>query len=584
MRRFPIRTRLTLALVGAAVIPVLLFGLLVLLFLDQSVAARQEDALRTIATLAAGQTGATLDEAAARRLADATGTGVALFSADGRLIAASSATARAVPPPPGSGTGVGATPSPTLGSGAVARAGGQVVAYAPIGGVGGPFVVAVSQPAAAGPALLAPLLAVLTVTLLLAMFLSLAFSRSLLRPLSLLTGTLDRLQAGDLSARMPVEADDELGRLAASHNRLADTLAARNRSLALVSQAVASLSPREGVAPLVATAERASVEAFGFTAVRVRLGPPDPTVVLEERVPGEAFAVRAPLVIGEERLGELEGTLPPTRDWGEADQDLLRIFGIQLAAAIRNAELFDATAHLTELKNEFLRGVSHNLQTPLTSIRAFATQLAGETGDSRLGIIVEQTERLSRLVAQLLTVSKIEAGTLKPQVDVFAVAPLVQRAWESLGRTDHAFRLEDQAAGWLAAADRDWVEQVVWALLDNALRYGGGEIDVAVAVEQAQATDRAVTVTRAPEPAPASFPLVVTTVRDHGQGIGPADRERVFERFMRLGGGQGEGSGLGLSVARGLVETMGGSLWLADTDGPGATFAFSLPAERIVES
>jgi two-component system, OmpR family, sensor histidine kinase VicK len=563
VRRFPLRTRLTLALMGAAAIPVLAFAVLVLLLLDQSVAQRQEDALRALAGLAAGQTGNTVDAATAHRLADATGTAITIFDAGGRVMATSSTAAASVPPPPGSSAGATGAPPAT-----VTRSGGQVIAYAPVGGPGGPYTVAVSQPAAAGPGLLAPLLAVLTVTLLVAVFLSLVLSRSLLRPLSDLTGTLDRLQAGDLSARMPVENDDEVGRLAASHNRLADTLAARNRSLAVVSQAVASLSPREGVGPLVATAERAAVEAFGFTAVRVRLGPPDPAEEPPERVPGEAFEVRAPLDIGTERLGQLAGTLPPTRDWGQADQDLLRIFGIQLAAGIRNAELFGAAAELTELKNEFLRGVSHNLQTPLTSIRAFAGQLSEQIGDPRLGIIVEQTERLSRLVAQLLTVSKIEAGTLRPSVDVFAVAPLVQRAWESLGRTEHPFQLRDEAAGWLAAADRDWVEQVIWALLDNALRYGGeGPIEVGVVGEEQ-----------------ASGPRVVTTVRDHGQGIPPADRERVFERFTRLAPGQGEGSGLGLSVARGLVATMGGGLWLAEVDGTGAAFAFSLPAEPIEES
>jgi len=563
VRRFPLRTRLTLALVGAAVIPVLAFALLVLLLLDQSVGQRQEDALRALAGLAAGQAGGTMDEATARRLADATGTAVTIFDASGHVVAASSSAAATVPPPAGSGAGSSGAPAPSI-----ARTGGQVVAYAPVGGTGGPYTVAVSQPAAAGPALLAPLLAVLTVTLLVAVFLGLVLSRSLLRPLTDLSGTLDRLQAGDLSARLPVESDDEVGRLAASHNRLADTIAARNRSLAVVSQALASLSPREGVGPLVSTAERAAVEAFGFTAVRVRLGPPDPAEGPQERVPGEAFEVRAPLDIGDERLGQLTGTLPPTRDWGEADQDLLRIFGIQLAAAIRNAELFGAAAELTELKNEFLRGVSHNLQTPLTSIRAFAGQLAEQIGDPRLGIIVEQSERLSRLVAQLLTVSKIEAGTLRPSVDVFAIGPLVQRAWDSLGRTAHPFQLHDEAAGWLAAADRDWVEQVIWALLDNALRYGGdGLIEVRVVGEEQ-----------------ASGPRVVTTVRDHGPGIAPADRERVFERFTRLVPGQGEGSGLGLSVARGLVETMGGGLWLADVDGNGAAFAFSLPAESIEES
>ncbi len=566
MRRVGLRSRLTLTLVAAAVVPVLAFSLLVLLVLDQSVGDRQTDALGAEAQLAAAQLGSSLDASAAARIAGLTGAGVTFFDAQGRVLASSGPGADLVPPPapaastPGTGAG-------SNGSQISRTRGGLVVAYASIGGPPALFVVALSQPAATGPALLAPLLAILVATLLLAAFLSLALGRSLIHPLSELRETLDRLQAGDLQVQVPVESDDELGRLAASHNRLAATLAGRNRALAVVSQAFAPLSPQAGVASFSAAAERAAGQAFGFTAVHVRLGtPPDATP--PERVPGEAFDVEAPLAMGDAVLGSIRGTLPPTRDWGEADQDLLRVLGIQLAGAIRNAELFDATAELAELKNEFLRGVSHNLQTPLTSIRAFAGQLAEETGDQRLGIIVEQSERLSRLVAQLLTVTKIEAGTLKPQVDVFPMGALVRRAWESLGHPASDLALDDGATGWLAAADRDWVEQVVWALLDNALRYGGGG---PVEVHLAPTTDAA-GVTR-----------LHTTVRDHGPGIAPADRERAFERFTRLAPGTTEGSGLGLSVARGLVEAMGGRLWLEDVEEAGAAFTFSLPAEHIGE-
>jgi signal transduction histidine kinase len=495
-------------------------------------------------------------------VAGLTGAGVTFFDSQGHLLASSGSGADHVPPPAPAGSTGG-----TSGSTISRTATGLVVAYAPIGGPPALFVVALSQPAATGPALLAPLLAILVATLLLAAFLSLGLGRSLFRPLAELRETLDRLQAGDLQVQVPVESDDELGRLAASHNRLAATLAGRNRALAVVSQAFAPLSPKAGTAPFAAAAEAAAAQAFGFTAVHVQLGPPADLTPLE-RVPGEAFEVEAPLAMGDEVLGSIRGTLPPTRDWGEADQDLLRVLGIQLAGAIRNAELFDATAELAELKNEFLRGVSHNLQTPLTSIRAFAGQLAEETGDQRLGIIVEQSERLSRLVAQLLTVTKIEAGTLKPQVDVFPMAALVRRAWESLGHPVSGLALDDRATGWLAAADRDWVEQVVWALLDNALRYGGaGPVEVRIA----PMTDQA------------GLTHLDTTVRDHGPGIAAADRERAFERFTRLAPGTTEGSGLGLSVARGLVEAMGGHLWLAEADGPGAALTFSLPAERIGE-
>ena len=563
MRRLSLQGRLLAALIAAGIVPVVVFAALTFLLVGGAVSSRQADDLAAISRLAANQlVGAPLDAATARRLAEPLARDATLFGPGGVFLASSDPDL-GVPAPP-------AAVQPGSAPIVVTRA-GLVTAYAAI--PNGAGVVAISQSQAAAPALAVPLLATLVVAVVLAIAFGPVLSRTLVSPLTRMTATLDRLQAGDLSARLPVTGDDEVSRLAASHNRLADALAARNRSLALVSHAVASLSPRDGVAALVATAEGAAAEAFGFTSVRVRLfgpdgRPPDSTDAdPAERVPGEAFEVTTPLAVGDDRVGVLVATQVPTREWGEADEDLLRIFGVQLAAAVRNAELFDAVEGLAELKAEFLRGVSHNLQTPLTSIRAFAAQLATETGDRRLGIIVEQSDRLSRLVAQLLTVSKLEAGTLRPEVDVFALAPLVQRVWESLGRGDHAFSLRDEAAGWLAAADRDWVEQVVWALLDNALKYGGeGAIEVTVALD--------------PE-----APALVTTVRDHGPGIAHEDHERVFERFTRLPAGSGDGSGLGLSVARGLAEAMGGRLETVppgDQDG-GTVFALRLPAERIEE-
>ncbi|MGH2466872.1 MAG: ATP-binding protein [Candidatus Limnocylindrales bacterium] len=168
---------------------------------------------------------------------------------------------------------------------------------------------------------------------------------------------------------------------------------------------------------------------------------------------------------------------------------------------------------------------------------------------------------------QLLTVSRLEAGTLRPQIDVFALAPLIQRAWESLGPGERPFQVRDDAPRLLAAADRDWIEQVVWALLDNAVRYGQGQVEVHIVQADHE---------------------LATTIRDQGPGIQPQDRERVFERFARLDPQASEGTGLGLPVARGLVETMGGRLWLADPgEGsprhPGASFVFTLPAEPIEE-
>ena len=111
------------------------------------------------------------------------------------------------------------------------------------------------------------------------------------------------------------------------------------------------------------------------------------------------------------------------------NSDLFELFAIEVAAAVRNAQLYqrveDQNRRLVELdeaKDDFLRGVSHNLQTPLASIRGYAQQLAADTPDRRLGIITEQADRLSRMVRQLLTVSRIESGALAAPHTEFTIA------------------------------------------------------------------------------------------------------------------------------------------------------------------
>jgi signal transduction histidine kinase len=266
-------------------------------------------------------------------------------------------------------------------------------------------------------------------------------------------------------------------------------------------------------------------------------------------------------------------------------------------------------------KDDFLRGISHNLQTPLARIRAYADQLAGEAEaaaavappvveagadssavaraagasgaganadaaatsgepDRRPAIIAEQSERLSRMVRQLLTVSRLDSGVLRPVAEVFALGPRVRRAWEALGASEVPCELVDEAGGWLAVADPDQADQVLWALLDNAVKYGGGAA-VRVHVGVAVAAGR-----------------VAVTVADGGPGVAEADRERLFDRYAR--GGRSEdrdGTGLGLYVGRALARANGGDLVLEPRSetrpgagaGPGAAFTLVLPAEAPTE-
>ncbi|MBI2781793.1 MAG: HAMP domain-containing protein [Chloroflexi bacterium] len=409
------------------------------------------------------------------------------------------------------------------------------------------------------------LAAAIIVTVLFAYFLA----GNLTAPLRAVSRAVERASAGDLSVRVEVAGEDELARLVESHNRLASDLERRNAELGRILLAIGETSPKDGLDRLVAHATRSAREAFGMIDARIVLG--DPTMVPEEEdVPGESRPIRAVLALPDERLGVLVGHLAATRRWDAADQDLLELFASEVAVAIRNLELFDQVerqrAKLAELdaaKDEFLRGISHNLQTPLTSIRAYAEQMGGERPDPRLSIIVEQSDRLYRIVRQLVSVSRLEAGTLRSKTEVLALAPRVRRAWDALGVAGVPFELQDDAAGWLAIADPDQLDQVLWALLDNSARYSGG------------AAIRASVAPRASES------RLAVTIADAGQGVRPEDRERIFERYERGAAGAGaEGTGLGLYVSRQLCRAMGGDLLLEPAGPePGAAFTVLLPAE-----
>ena len=417
----------------------------------------------------------------------------------------------------------------------------------------------------------------ITVVVAIAVVASYGLAESLTAPLRSIATSVDRVSAGDLRTPIRVAGDDELARLAESHNRLAADLERRNRELGRILAAIDEVSPRDDVEALVERTATDATSAFKLIDAVVVMGDPA-GVGQEEVVPGVSRPLRAVLRAGGEDLGVLIGRLPATRRWERADQDLLELFASEMAAAIRNAQLFATiqtqNQQLIELdaaKDDFLRGVSHNLQTPLTSIRAYAEQLDGERPDRRLGIVAEQTERLSRMVRQLLTVTRLESGALKPRSEVVALGTRVRKAWEALGVDDVEFTLDDGAGGWLAVADADQLDQVLWALLDNAVKYGARTpVRARIAVD---ATAREVRL----------------TIADGGPGIPDDDAARLFQRFARgTASAPDGGSGLGLYVSRELCRAMDGDLVLEPAVGGhdvghggahGAAFTIVLPGE-----
>jgi signal transduction histidine kinase len=435
------------------------------------------------------------------------------------------------------------------------------------------LVVAIVEFAYGGPSadtrLWSVLLFAAVIVIVVAVFVAFGAADALTQPLRRVSAAVDRVSAGDLRTPIRVAGDDELARLAESHNRLAADLDRRNRELGRILAAIGDVSPSDGAERIVERTGADATRAFGLIDAAVVMG--DPAQVDEEEVvPGVSRPLRAVLRAGGEDLGVLIGRAPATRRWERADQDLLELFASQMAAAIRNAQLFATVAaqnqQLLELdaaKDDFLRGVSHNLQTPLTSIRAYAEQLDQATPDRRLGIIAEQAERLSRMVRQLLTVTRLESGALRPRSEVVALGTRVRRAWEALGADEVDFQLEDDSAGWLAIADPDQLDQVLWALLDNAVKYGAGSpVSVRISRDMPAAQLR-------------------LTIRDGGPGVRPEDHDRLFARFARgTEAAPDGGSGLGLYVSRELCRAMAGDLVLEPTEaGSGAAFSVVLPGE-----
>ena len=390
-------------------------------------------------------------------------------------------------------------------------------------------------------------------------------------PLRAIAAAVDRVKAGDLTMPIDLPGDDELAHLAESHNRLAADLERRNREVGRILAAIVHSTPRQGVEWLIGRAGADAREAFGLIDAEVRLVDPS-TVRVEERVPGDPRPVRADLRAGDERIGVLLGHVPALRTWERADQDLLEVFAAHVGVALRNAELFSRVeaqnAQLLELdaaKDDFLRGVSHSLQTPLTSIRAYADQLGTTDPDRRIAIIGEQADRLSRIVRQLLTVTRLESGALRPTAEVISLGHRVRKAWEALAVDEVPFELDDQSEGWLAVGDSDQLDQVLWALLDNAVKYGARR-PVAVHIALSESRLR-------------------LTIADQGPGVAEADRGRLFGRFERGSAQNAEdGSGLGLYVSRELCRAMGGDLVL-EPGAPqrGASFSVWLPAEVPLE-
>jgi len=259
------------------------------------------------------------------------------------------------------------------------------------------------------------------------------------------------------------------------------------------------------------------------------------------------------------------------------DRDMLTVFVAQLASALESDRLHaeaaeaESLARANQLRSALLAAVSHDLRTPLSSIKAAASSLLSdqlEFGPEETRLLLQtiddESDRLNSLVENLLDMSRLQTDSMEVLAESADVGELVVEAVESLGPRGEPVVVTIPTGLPRVHTDPVLVERAVANLIDNALNHAGGR---GLRVEAGPVAGR-----------------VDIRVIDQGPGIPRRDRDTVFQPFQRLGDSEnGTGVGLGLAVARGFVRAVGGDLDLEDTPGGGCTMVVRLPVAHQAE-
>jgi two-component system, OmpR family, sensor histidine kinase KdpD len=288
--------------------------------------------------------------------------------------------------------------------------------------------------------------------------------------------------------------------------------------------------------------------------------------LLEGWVDGDPHQRAIPLVAEGDRVGTL---LVERESPVEEVQRLVPALGALLEARRRRGVLEEQLVETKALrssdllKTALLRTVSHDLRSPLTAISAAAGSIDSPTlnTDQRhelAEVITGETSRLTRLVEDLLDLSRLESGTAVPHLETISIDEVVDAAASS--RSLAGANLDVQLPGELPAvrADPVQLERVVSNLLENAVRYSSNGAPVAVRAD-------------------ASGERLRLRITNYGPGIATDELPRIFEPFYRSPDASGQGSGLGLAIAKGFVEGNHGRLWARSLPGQGTTFTIDLP-------
>jgi signal transduction histidine kinase len=294
----------------------------------------------------------------------------------------------------------------------------------------------------------------------------------------------------------------------------------------------------------------------------------------QEMIGGPRALLLVPLCSRGRTLGVITLISAPSCGYDPDMVALVEDLAYRGALAADNARLYTESQQAAAARDHVIAMVSHDLRNPLTVISMVATHLSREvqmTDPQRMKFgeqIQRSTERMNRLIQDILDVTRIEAGRLSLERKPYKVGPLVSEALETLrplaAARSMTLSIEPALADVFALpdvfADRERVLQVFSNLVGNAIKFTprGGHITLTAAAVDGR---------------------VRFSVRDSGPGISEDDRRHLFDRFWQARRTSQKSTGLGLVIAKGVVEGLGGQIWAESEVGHGSTFYFTLPVE-----
>jgi two-component system phosphate regulon sensor histidine kinase PhoR len=401
--------------------------------------------------------------------------------------------------------------------------------------------------------------------LLAAVLMSALASHWMVRALRALAETARAVARGEARGRVDVASHDEIGRLAGSVNELAANVEATVAALAAERSRLETVleGMSDAVVALDANRDVTLMNSAALKMLRLRKTPVGRSFVDLIRVPAvhELLAAVPSAGIAEFELDGQRRILARVTPNRGAEGTVIVM---QNVTALRKLET---------IRRDFVANVSHELRTPVSIVQANTeTLLEGALDDPAqarrlLEALHRNAARMARLIADLLDLSRLEAGRHELASEAVSIRTAAERAVDAIGRTAQtkSTAVEIDAPAELAArADTKALDQVLVNLLENAVKYSPERSHVVLSAREHAGGVR-------------------IEVRDDGPGIPEAHHERIFERFYRVDPGRSQdmgGTGLGLSIVKHLVEGMDGSIGMTSADPNGCVFWVELPAAR----